>query len=96
MPAVKNSDGSVSINGLRLSAAEVADIASAKPVFRPLTIVTRSGKSYGNDGTPRFGIGYDAETESWTYLDENFEPIPGTSWKAKNLSRATFTFHMPS
>lgn len=96
MPAVKHSNGDVTINDVRLSAAEVAAIATATPEFRPLTIVTRSGKSYGNTGEARFGIAFDPTTNSWTYLDVNWEPIPGTSWKAKNLGRSTFTFNMPS
>jgi hypothetical protein len=95
MSAVKNADGSVTINGLVLSALEVTAINNAKPAFNPLTIVTRSGKSYGNTGTPRYGIAFFPATDSWSYLDKNHRPIPGTSWKAKNLSRATFTFNMP-
>ena len=96
MPAIKHSNGDVSINNVRLSAAQVAAIAEAKPEFRPLTIVTRSGKSYCNVVAPRFGTAFDPTTDSWTNLDANWNPIPGTSWKAKNLGRSTFTFNMPS
>ena len=97
MSAVRNSDGSVTVDGVTLTATQVSAISQAQalvaavaPVVRPLMILTGSGRRYGQSGTPRFGIWFDGR--NWWYLDANKNHIPATSWKPKNLNRAKFTF----
>ena len=93
MSAVLNPDGSVTLSGGNvITVADIEAIMTAQPAFRPLTIETGSGRIYGNSGTPRYGIWFSELTNSWHYLDMAGNVIPGTSWKARNLNRAKFTF----
>lgn len=97
MPAaVRNANGSVTVNGVTLTREQALAAGAAAnapaPALRPLVITTGSGKVYGKTGTPRFGIFYDKVLGSWVQLDENMRPIHNTSWKEKNLNRASFKF----
>lgn len=93
MSAVLNNDGSVTLDtGRVITPSEIEAIMTAQPLFRPMTIETGSGRIYGNSGTPRYGIWFSELTNSWHYLDAAGVVIPGTSWKARNLNRAKFTF----
>lgn len=96
MSAVRNSDGSVTVNGVRLSAAQVREANTAlttpPPVKHPLVITTGSGKVYGKTGVPRYGIAMDPATGSYHFLDANWDPIPNTSWKVRNLNRMKILF----
>lgn len=95
MSAIRNEDGSVLVNGVRLTAAEVEAVKSAKPVFRPLLITTGSGRKYGHNGEPRYGVFFNGT--SWFWLDKNCRPMTSVGpWAAKNLSRASLTFNKPS
>jgi hypothetical protein len=96
--AVRNTDGSVMVDGVRLTAAQVVAIGSARSPepFRPILITTGGGKKYGQSGVPRYGIAYDKATGSFHWLDENWEPIHNGSWKTRNLNRMTLTFQKPS
>lgn len=92
MPAFRNSDGSVVVDGVTLTASQVASIsnASAANVARPLVITTGSGKLYGKTGTPRYGMFYKGgKVHS---LDANGNIIPNTGWKPSNASRSAFKF----
>lgn len=91
MSAVKMADGSVRLgNGTVLSASDIA-AANGAVAFVPLTVLTGSGRTYTTHrGVPTYGIWFDGV--SWNYLDENGDPIPGTSWRVRNLNRAKFTF----
>lgn len=92
--AVRNVNGSVTavLNGssVTLTAADVAAITSAPSVARPLTIVTGSGRKYGHEGTPRYGVFF-YNGEVWA-LDKFGSRIPGTNWKPRNMNRAKLTF----
>jgi hypothetical protein len=95
MPATKQYDGSVIVDGVRLSPSQVAAVTTASvapvTVLRPLSILTGSGKRYGQNGTPRYGIFFNGE--HWVWLDKNMKPISEFgSWKVKNLNRSKFTF----
>ena len=92
MSAILNDDGSVTLNDTTLSASDIAAILTAQPAFKPLIIETGSGRTYGNSGEPRYGMWFSELTNSWHYLDQRGNVIPGTSWKARNLNRAKFTF----
>lgn len=93
MSATLNTDGSVTlVDGRTITIADIESIMTAQPAFRPLVIETGSGRIYGNSGTPRYGIWFSELTGSWHYLDMGGNVIPGTSWKARNLNRAKFTF----
>lgn len=92
--AVKNTDGSVTLaDGTVLSAADLAAANSARPVVTPIKITTGSGRVYGK-GTisdpARYGIWFDGVSFHW--LDENGDPIPGTSWRVRNLNRMKLEF----
>lgn len=92
--AVRNANGSVSavLNGsaITLTPADVAAITSAPSVARPLTIITGSGRKYGHEGTPRYGVLF-SDGKVWS-LDKYGAKIPGTDWKPRNMNRATLTF----
>ena len=112
MPVSNCTNGCVVVDGVSvtLTAAQVASVAAAKAAqaatlaartaFRPMTVLTFSGRRYGGitDEMPiRYGIAWATVggKAGWYFLDKWFQPIPGTSWKAKNLNRAKFTFNKP-
>lgn len=104
--ATRNIDGSVLVDGVRLTADQVLAISNAQNApavsgccsssFKPMSIITFSGRRYGDTGPARYGIWFSTRTNKWSFLDKNGILIPNTSWKAKNLSRAKFTFNKPA
>lgn len=93
MPATRNSDGSVVVDGVTLTAAQVTAINSAAAApARPLLITTGSGRQYGQNGPPRYGVFFSHLTGKWNFLDKNGSIISNSSWKPKNLSRSKFKF----
>ena len=98
--AIKNADGSVTMttasgNRVTLSPADLAAAQSASTP-RPLVITTGKGRVVGASGEPRYGIFYDTESDSFHFLDKDGDFIPNSSWRPRNLNKASFKFSKPA